>query len=318
MTPLNTYLLLLVMSVIAGCQTGLPSVQYRQACSPVNDAQCSEDLPSLVKFSLPKSLIVLAAEDESKHFSDQVPTGAVAPAEWDGILIEMLKDDPWGRQTTLNVTRREPTNLVQAVNASVVDNRPEQIEKWGGLTLKLLALIISACCDPSAPSETWYFPMPLVIDTAPLLAQLEATGGTVQGEVSSKDHEYTKATFSFAAGPVPQDSIPVKDYLAWAHGKRRHEIITSACRTVHVEFGQNEHRPFRNTKWSFIVADPNYVQTVSFPNNGSMTAQPICGFQVTHLTAVVDKTTEILGASLAQVIAIANAWNTRVVPKKLD
>ncbi|HCF4146257.1 hypothetical protein K4W91_21390 [Pseudomonas aeruginosa] len=317
MTTIKTYLMLIALSAIAGCQTGLPSVQYRQACSPVNDAQCSVDLPSLVKFSLPKSLIVLAAKDESKSFWEQVPTGTVAPAEWEGVMIEMLKDDPWGRQTTLNVIRRESTNLIQAVNASVTDSRPEQIEKWGGISLKLLAVAIAACCDGPETPPTYYLPMPLVIDTAPLLAKLDATGGTIQGEVSSKDDIDAKATFRFTANPVPPDAIPVKEYLVWAKGKRTHEMITSVCRTVHIEFGKDEYQPLNNTKWSFIVADPNYVQAVSFPINGSMTAQSVCGFQVTHTMAEVDKTTEILGTSLTQIIAIADAWSTRE-SKKTD
>lgn len=319
MKSIRPSLLLAALVVLTGCQTGLPSVQYRQACSPVTNDRCESKMQSLAKFNLPKSLIVLAAKDDKVPVYEQELTGAVAPAEWQGVMLEMLKDDPWGRESTINVTRRESTNLLQAVNASVKDNRPELVEKWGALAVKLVAagVTIAAVCEPGVkhcppPKEPdLYFPLPLVIDTAPLLAEVAAGGGPVKGEVASKTEPATKVGFTLEAGPLPQDAIPVQDYLTWAVGKRTHEIVSSVCRTVSVRFDRKAYAPLGGTAWTFQVADPHYVQTISFPSGGSMTAQPVCGFNVSNTAAEVDKTTEILGASLTQIIAIAEAWTTK-------
>lgn len=313
------------LMILAGCQAGMPSVQYRQACSPVTDTQCSNKKQSLAKFNLPKSLIVLAAQDDKLPGAKQVPTGAVAPAEWQGVMLEMLKDDPWGRESTINVTRRESTNLLQAVNASVKDNRPELIEKWGALGVKLIGagIAIAAVCPPDTycpptPEPVPYLPLPLVIDTAPLLERMQPGGGSIKGEVVSKSDTEASAGFTFEAGPLPQDAIPVGEYLAWATGKRTHELVTSVCRTVSIHFDRDNYAPLRDKAWTFQVADPHYVQTISFPSSGSMTAQPVCGFNVSNTAAEVDKTTEILGASLAQIIALAQAWTTAPEPGKAE
>lgn len=313
MRTITLPLLLLTLSALAGCQTGLPNVQYRTACSPVTDSTCDDKLISLGKFTLPKSLIVLAAKDDKAEVGHQVPTGAVAPGEWDGVMIEMLKDDPWGRETTLSITRRESTNLIQGINASVADNRQALIEKWGALAVKLAAAAVApiAPCEPAKEKCPVFFPFPVVIDTAPLLGQMDSGEDSVFGEVTSKTDPNTRAGFTFTAGPVPSDAVPVSTYLEWAKGKRRHELVTSVCRTVQVRFDEAAPAPLGKTVWAFKVADPHYVQAISFPASGSMTAQPVCGFNVSSTSTVMDKTPDILGATLTQILAIAEAWKTK-------
>jgi|HubBroStandDraft_1064217.scaffolds.fasta_scaffold02151_11 hypothetical protein len=124
----------------------------------------------------------------------------------------------------------------------------------------------------------------------------------------------------------PSDVIATKDYFttpagqAWTSSQT--SLPVSACRAVDFQLtrwteleGQKSGKTADYFEYSIVVADPDYVQQVQAPNQGSITVLTVCGGYAssgTPSTTVSDS----ISALLKQVQAIRSAQSTSSTKKQ--
>lgn len=322
--------------VLAGCNTPVPNVQYREfPCKESDVGSCTTSPDSLARFTLPKTLVVITSKNGKQGAEADALIASVLKAESTKKTYEILQDDPWGETTYLSYTKVDGTNTFSDLNVSVSDDRSKEIATWGGVIVSALKFggaigllsrpyILPGSDQPTPAKTVTYLVLPLEIDTESLInkvteANLEGQGDkasapTRGGEVTDNiqlkaGSAMTSARFNAVLGPVPRDSILMDKYIENAKGIRKNEFVTSACRKLKISFADGTSDPrLKDKAWDLVVADPNYVEVIKFAAKSGIKSRASCGMDVTPGAATNDSATaDIANALSTQAGAIADA-----------
>jgi hypothetical protein len=281
---------------------------------------CPIDLKGNVKFNLSKTILMLNFKDKNDQSTVQL---IATPAE-SSRFFEIEEQDSWFVESTFKWSKRENTNLLDTVGSEAIDNRNKVLTNGGtGLSAVISSGVLFKGqidvdklfpnIEPTETSSKAAEPLklPLAIDTEPYLNANPTVGASETDMASASDGTPKKdggvVDFKISFGPLPPDSIALDDYLKKSAGKTQHALFASACRTATITIMSGK---LEGKKFTSVVADPNWVQTVAFPPKGSIKMHSICGVNVLNDTAVASTTGELINAGIAQAKSLIETWKT--------
>ncbi|MEB3438117.1 hypothetical protein U8291_13940 [Pseudomonas sp. A2] len=298
------------LAILAGC-SAQPKAFYET--SPTHgtktdkDKSYEGDWEGLPKFTLAKSHLVIDFKDKDKE-RPVLPQMISVPAEalpdpedaaQDIRTRFMLRqDDAFGVDTHLSVTKIDNTDLLSSIGTEVEDKRVKYVEALGSLATGVIGAM--ALMEGSE--------LPISIDSYKILknSKIARNGGIAHAIVKSPDGNrmiHLQAKF----GPIKDDAI---DNLVFANKAREHAqetIFHSACRSVTVVFYDG---PLAGQQFGATVADPRYVETVRFPEKGSVVFHTACGANTTSSPSGTSSTLDLVNAVIAQSKTVREAWET--------
>ncbi|MEX6780372.1 hypothetical protein [Pseudomonas aeruginosa] len=301
---------LLSLAILAGC-SAQPKALYQSPPangSPIGNNQKYEgDWEGLPKFTLAKSQLVFDYGDKEKKTNPQmVSVPAEAEAYDDAQTRFAIRlDDPWGVDTHLKVTKLDNTDLLASIGTEVEDKRVKYIETAGAVAVGLLGAVALAETDKE---------LPLSIDSYQLLreANVQREKAVTYGKVTAPDGK-TSFKFEAAFGPIKPDALNTSTYAAAADTTAQETIIHSACRSITVTFSDG---PLGGQQFSATIADPRFVQTVKYPEKGSIEFHTACGANTTSSASGASSSLDILNALIAQSKTVREAWKTAKTTKE--
>ncbi|WP_449432675.1 hypothetical protein [Pseudomonas putida] len=297
----------ILSAMLVACGSQTPSVEFEEV------SQRKPDLEGLVKFSLPKTIFIFDYKDPKTK--DTVVLTAV-PGEWESRLFQIRPSDPWLRKSNFKWTKRDNTNLLQQVGSEVEDNRVTTIQTIGAAIGSVMGVVLLAqdfelkgAEPPKVAKAPDGLKLPLAVDTATYLANYPVPNTPITDKTSdgTSEAEGGIVAFKIQFGSLPADAIPLEDYLRDTAGKRQNALFTSACRTATITFNSG---PLEGQKYSSTVADPNFVQTIAMPPNGTVSMHSVCGANVLSEKATVSTNTEIINELLAQAKSLSETWKS--------
>lgn len=298
---------LLSLAILAGC-SAQPKALYQSPPdngSTNGNQKYEGDWEGLPKFTLAKSQLVFDYGDKEKKANPQmVSVPAEAEAHPDTpTRFAIRQDDPWGVDTHLKVTKLDNTDLLASIGTEVEDKRVKYIETAGAVAVGLLGAAALAGSDKE---------LPLSIDSYQLLraANVKRDEGVAYGIVTAPDK--TSVKFTAAIGPVKPDALDTSTYSAKANETAQETIIHSACRSITVTFSDG---PLGGQQFSATIADPRFVQTVKYPEKGSIEFHTACGANTTSSASGASSSLDILNALIAQSKTVREAWKTATTTK---
>jgi len=270
----------------------------------------SADYEGKIKFNLAKSLIKL---DVAKCGKDQgncpKNTEAVSvPAEFGTVTYTITAQDNLFFKTHLKVTYFDNTRLISSIGSELEDNRIKIIQAVGaglGAATSLVKQIITL--------ETETPKLPVVIDIDDYKEKADCKNGKLCRWIDLPSNE-TDWCYRIDFGDISQDGIKAQEFFKQYSGKKIDVMIYSACRdaTLWVSkkkdkekacaiMEQTEQKKFQPQS-EFVarlkVADPEYLQTMKFPDKGKIDMHSSCGANVTsektESTDIVSLISEIL------------------------
>ncbi|MGK8436820.1 hypothetical protein ACRS3X_05595 [Ectopseudomonas hydrolytica] len=293
----------LSLAILAGC-SAQPKAMYQtppqHGDKLADGTDYQGDWEGRPKFSLAKSQLVFDYKDKEKKLTQMVSVPAEAQPEADArTRFILIQDDPWGVDTHLKVTKIDNTDLVSSIGTEVEDKRVKYIETAGAVVVGLLG---SMALDGTTPD------LPLSIDSYKLLrdANISRKGGEVFGRAVSPDNQ-TKIEFKVLFGSVKDDALDNLVYANEAASEAQKTFIYSACRNATVSIANG---PLAGQQFSATIADPRYVQTVKYPEKGSIDFHSACGANTTRNSSGASSTMDIVNAVVAQSKSVREAWKT--------
>lgn len=298
----------LSIGMLAGCSSQ-PKAFYEippAQGSTYKGEKYTGDWEGLPKFTLAKSQLVFSYVDKDKKTDAQmisVPAEAEAVAGFPTRFM-LRQDDSWGVDTHLKVTKRDNTELLASIGTEVEDKRTKYIEGAGSL---LVGLIGAVALDGSTVS------LPLSIDSYQLLQLSGSTRADVPSALGKITGPGGKViNFKATIGGVADDAIGVATFAAKASAESQKTIFYSACRNVSVTFLDG---PLGQQQFSATIADPRYVQTVRYPEKGSIEFHTSCGANTTSSASGASSTIDLVNAVIAQTKTVREAWKTHKASK---
>lgn len=301
----------IAVSLLSACGTPVPSVQYEKVVSG------PPDLQGLVKFNLPKTILMFDYADPTTK--ESVVLKAV-PAESEANLFQIRPSDPWLRKSTFKWTKRDNTNLLESVGSDVDDERVKTIETVGSTLAALIPLTSSLLLKQKFPDPFAQEPqpeatppqglkLPLAIDTEPFLSSYAVPGKPIS-DATSDGTDATKGGrvgFNISFGELSADAIELKKYFDLTQGRNQNALFTSACRTMTITFTTG---PLKDKKYTAMIADPHYIQTVAYPAKGVIKMHTVCGADVLSDSATASTSAEVVNAVIAQAKSLSETWKT--------
>ncbi|VVO63665.1 hypothetical protein PS925_01362 [Pseudomonas fluorescens] len=301
----------LSLAILAGC-SAQPKAFYQTP--PMHGEKLMDgtnyegDWDGLPKFTLAKSQLVVDFKDkEKKTTPEMISVPTEAQLESDSRTRFMLRqDDAFGIDTHLKVTKIDNTDLLSSVGTEVEDKRVKYIEAAGTLAVSLIGALAL-----NADSE-----LPISIDSYQVLrdGEIKRKADTAYAKITSPDQSKT-IHFQANFGPVKDDAIDNLVFAKRANEKAQETIFHSACRNVTVLFNDG---PLAGEQFSATVADPRYIQTIRFPEKGSVNFHSACGANTTSLSSGTSSTLDIVNAVIAQSKSVREAWKTSISSKKAN
>lgn len=298
------------LAILAGC-SAQPKALYQSP--PANGSTIGSnqeyvgDWEGLPKFTLAKSQLVFNYGDKEKKTNPQmvsVPSEAESYGDAQ-TRFAIRQDDTWGVDTHLKVTKLDNTDLLASIGTEVEDKRVKYIEAASAVAVGMLGAVALAETDKD---------LPLSIDSYKLLREssVHRNSGEAYGTVTAPDG---KTSFKFVAdiGPIKQDALPTSTFAAEANGTAQPTIIHSACRSITVTFSDG---PLGGQQFSATIADPRFVQTVKYPEKGSIEFHTACGANTTSSASGASSSLDILNALIAQSKTVREAWKTASTTKE--
>ncbi|HCF2990384.1 hypothetical protein OD781_08795 [Pseudomonas aeruginosa] len=299
---------LLSLAILAGC-SAQPKALYQSPPangSSIGNQKYEGDWEGLPKFTLAKSQLVFDYGDKEKKANPQMVS---VPAEAEPhpdtpTRFAIRQDDPWGVDTHLKVTKLDNTDLLASIGTEVEDKRVKYIETAGAVAVGLLGAVALTGTDKE---------LPLSIDSYQLLraANVKRDKGVAYGKVTAPDGN-TSYKFTASIGPVKPDALDTSTYSAKANETAQETIIHSACRSITVTFSDG---PLGGQQFSASIADPRFVQTVKYPEKGSIEFHTACGANTTSSASGASSSLDILNALIAQSKTVREAWKTATTTK---
>jgi hypothetical protein len=279
--------------LIAGCAS--PKVKYTEVVQEDREgAQKFQLSQSHIQFTYPKDksgndVTNTNLEVVSVPFPDPSVTYSIAGSN---------EFENWGVKTSLSVTRRNDTMLLQSVGSQVVDNRVKLIGDLAttAATVAPFVLAQSSVGQPPQSEPGKKVPLPIGIFVSELLkgeskqCKNEPNGGEFkpdqkvicEGLVLLADPAGTESRWraNIEIGAIPVDAFPRASMPETSNS-----FVYSACRpaqiTVWLDDGNvdAEGKAIMKLKTdaSLVVADPRWLETLKYPDKGKVTAGTICG-----------------------------------------
>ncbi|MFI8619318.1 hypothetical protein ACIGHN_27950 [Acidovorax sp. NPDC077693] len=279
----------------AGCATTSPGVAYYDMAETARPKDGLDDV-----FALDQAVLKIEFSDVPPPAAKANPgaeLGKSSAASLIGKLqakftVEIVED---GRRigfngtnnlyktTTINVTKRDNTELVQSVGATTTENLKNSITKIGSM---LAAFATVARTDNTSPCK--YLNLNAKIDSG--------------NERQLKSWAPKDSCVTYRLEKAPADAIEFKD-IPW--GQEVGTFYYAACRTLVVDI-KGEGREIQTL--TFKVPDPYFVQAVRIPFKGSIKKHSTCGVStVTEGQASPTASIEALTELITQINAIKEA-----------
>jgi hypothetical protein len=281
-----------------------PLVKYKPISSQDQEGWAKFRLAeSLVKFDYGKLPSGLANENDIVIASVPIPHGQNRY----GIGGTRFWEN-WGVSTTVNVSYRGDSDLIQQVSILVVDQRQQAIQAAGGTIASLGGLLALGTAAPKT------FKLPKGISVSSLLASPPGRCSR-SAETAERDQTITcvdlelEGTSDFKAdvevGPVPKDAIDAS-YLS--EGRTSANFYYAACRSMTITLKARQAAR-SDVSATVSVADPRYLQALRFPEKGTITVAPSCGANSLYQDAGLPTALDYLNSLAAQAKAIKQAFD---------
>lgn len=291
----------LSIGMLAGCSSQ-PKAFYEIPPAQgalIKGEKYTGDWEGLPKFTLAKSQLVFSYIDKEKKPAQMISVPAEAESLTNYPTRFLLRqDDPWGVDTHLKVTKRDNTELLASIGTEVEDKRVKYIEAGAGV---LVGLIGAAALDGSTVN------LPISIDSYKMLQLLASDRKAVSDATGKIEGPSGKIDFKISFGEVADDAIDVSKFASKASTESQKTIFYSACRNVSVTFVNG---PLGEQTFSATVADPRYVQTLKFPEKGSIDFHTSCGANTTSSPSGASSSIDLVNAVIAQTKTVREAWKT--------
>ncbi len=284
--------LILLLLILTGC-SALPSVKYTKIdnIEQFKKAQSDKYIDS---FSLRDTRLVFNKTSKKDSAGKDKPdvTLSAEPIEFTGFKIIMDRDDGIGITTTLNLAKIENSSLPSEIGSDVTDKRVETIGKLGGAFVSAMAVLSGDKSENSIPE--------INLDKLPFQISLQ------KNHLHNNPRLYEN-TLDIGAriivNQIPPDALPISSLDT---PLKSNSLIYAACRKAEVSFKVNGIPK----KYEFSVNDPDYFQTIAFPEKGKIKMHSECG-----ASAISEKNDSI--ASNAEIFeAIAN--QAKAIKEALD
>ncbi|MFV3404784.1 hypothetical protein ACNFIC_12575 [Pseudomonas sp. NY15463] len=216
---------------------------------------------------------------------------------------------PWNRwygvKTRIALTKVDNTQLVQTVTVEVEDKRKEFIQSAFTLLGTIAKLPISEKAEGEAKPVFKAFPA--VIDASEAIR--ECRRNKCEKTILNASEWGVQATISVA--PVPPDAVDVKHlndpgFLQSAKGV----FFASACRQATIRVSKIENSDVDFVQ-HFSLADPNFVQIIALPANGSITAHAECGYSVVAQDVELQEDTDVANTFFVEYYKIQDALHKK-------
>ncbi|MGU5846092.1 hypothetical protein [Aeromonas hydrophila] len=298
---------LLSLMILAGC-SAQPKALYQappKNGSAISNGQKYEgDWEGLIKFTLAKSQLVFDYKDKEKKTDVQMIAVPAEAEAFDDTLTHfaLRQEDSWGVDTHLAVTKIDNTDLLASIGVETEDKRIKYIEAVGAVGVSVLGMM---AWSNSINTQAG---LPLSIDSYTLLRSANVKRDTMvtNGEIESPNgisHIKFQATF----GPIKDDALDNSIYTNKANSEAQKTIFYSACRNITITFSNG---PLVGQKFSGVIADPRYVQTIKYPQKGAIIFHSICGVNTTSSASGTSSNLDLLNAISAQYKSVRDEWKT--------
>jgi hypothetical protein len=279
--------------LLVGCSAS-STVKYAKVTAP--------DAKGLMKFKLQSSLIVVdhKRDDKGTPLPDQFSITSIPVEEPSGDVYAIAPSNSWGVKTNLNLATRENTLMVSSVGTEVEDNRVKYIQQAASVIAALIPLI--ALAPTSEPS------FPAVIDVSRIhltLGQDDGKEKTIQGKLNGLQ-DYT-----VKYGPVSPSAIAKNSY---DFSGDQNVFVYSACRDAVITFDVSNGVAKQTHSATIRISDPNFVETIAFPQKGQVAMQSACGVTVTSQPVNTASALEILTALIDAGKTIRDAEKNKTNP----
>lgn len=268
---------------IAGCGSISPKVIY--------DLNDREDLAGLTKFRLARSVITVGYVEPATPDKGIALSSVPVEASGDSYTLRPVRN--LLSTTDLKVTMRPNTTLLQSIGTKVQDHRRDLIQQVASIVRSGAGLAGGPGGAPADKPEKIHLPLPIDVTALYLAAP-------VPGAVSFKAGKLANDwTYDISFGPKPSDAIETRELLRQLRGQASKIVFYAACRSATVTLTAGEGAPVGQT-FSVTIADPNYVQTVAMPANGSITMHSACGVDTVSEKADVATTASLVSEVFTQ------------------
>lgn len=277
--------------LLSGC-TAVPTVKYSLIERPTDITSAHFD-----SFNLQESTLKLDAPRDSKTGQVDMAGFSVTavPIEHSEFKLALTHSNMWGVKTTLNITKRENTDLVREIGSEVTDQRVELIGKIGGVLSKAVGFVTGIVSSDD---------LPMVIPTLPIMVK-----NGVDENASALLPAGNGVNIEFRG--LPKDARPIAQMPL---STRTSVFLYAACRSAVVQVALPNNITYKKT---VKVADPRYFQSVRFPLKGKITAHSECGVSVaSDASTGIKSSADIADAAIAQVIAIQQALEAKKKEEK--
>lgn len=295
-------------SILTGC-SGQPTVKYEVAH---NGPNYPGDFEGLTKFTLPKSVLYASYSDPDKKTGlslASTPAEAGANGEPSKVSFMIRPSDSMGIKTHLMVKKRDNTDLLESVGTEIEDNRTKMIESVAGIAVSVIG-IAALAAPPSGDGGCIPMPaeLPLAIDTEEFLNATKTKAADPKARHGSIQRTCVDPVrFDIQFGSLPGDAIARETFIAQI--KDPQEImIYSACRTATITFTS---APLAGKQFTTTVADPNFIQTIKFPQKGKVDMHSACGANTSSEKSGISSSTEVMNTLIAQAKTVREAWKTK-------
>ncbi len=284
-----TIAMLLVVSLL-GCATE-PKVKISKITTGDTQGQ--------IKFKLPKTVVNIvktesAPDATGKNISRNIAV-VTSQIEANDNVYAIAPDDGFGIETRLNFTHTSDSNyLLSTLGVEVEDNRIKTIQEVAGLVTTIIPFTAGA-------EGVKVVSYPIRIDiTDAYLSKETKDGFSYTGAELINGWKYNISFTSLSADVIPLSQI---DQLL---DRQTNVFFTTACRTATIEFN-GDGDDLEGKSFTFLIADPNFIQTVKIPAKGNIKMRSSCGVDITSEKAASDSTAKVLEALLTQGKAVVDA-----------
>jgi hypothetical protein len=181
------------------------------------------------------------------------------------------------------------------------DNRKEIIETTGSIVVNLAKLAVAFGAPPEQTSVQ--LNLPSVID----LSDAKQDPGAEKDLPGNPGWTYllTFLDDPAAMGHYPRSVLDAPSRIKFA-------AVTSVCRSARLSLKS----PVNKLDFGLsVVPDPDFVQTVKLPVQGSVEFHDVCGFDVKTEKETVTSTTDLANALFKQIDDIRQAFKTSAPAK---
>jgi hypothetical protein len=267
----------------------VPTVRYHKITAP--------DFDGLPKFKLQSSIIAIdRKKNEKGEATDEIVVASIPAEAPFGPVIGIQNADAFGISTTLKLTPRDNTRLIQTLGTATTDNRVKYIQDAASIVTGLIGLGVfntgSKNAGDLAPPA---FPAAIDVSTLHLTeGRTSRDKYTVTGKLNGQ------IAYTIDYGGVPIDAIETANF---PFESSQSVLIYSACRDANVKFSADGKAVSATVR----VADPNFVETAALPAKGQISFHTACGVSVSAEASDSASTLAIINALIAAAKSVRDA-----------